>query len=428
MRKSIVATGLAATALAGLGLTMASAQTKPAPARPALAASGGGGTVSYRVTADTFSGFGAGMMGARGAGGMLGAMLGGRMTDPNASARMLNLELGSNRPPAGAPQAEHLPPQVLGVGATLPLLTPPPPKGGTGTPDEIGDYKPRGRILIFWGCGERARPGQPVVIDLAKLLPGQLSPQMLAMTRRNAQQMAKMAEAMAARGDGRGQWRTVGLWPNERTRQTVPSTASLVGDHVVRGNYSPEIRFAMTPTGDYLAPFSFTQNGKVASGAHMLAWRPIARALGYHAMAFGSPGEDTVVMWTSAEMQNAPQPGEYASADEVARLVAQKAMLAPTVSQCAIPAEAVKAMGEGGFITMNAVGPTSTFSFPPRPEKAPANWAPDWVTKVQTRSTFMSLIGMAEMMGGDGREDAGAPDQPKKKKKRSLLDGLISPF
>lgn len=427
MRRAFTA-ALAATALTGFGLSMATAQTKPG----AAPAGGNGGTVSYKVTADTYSGFGAGMMGTRSTGGMLGAMLGGRMNDPNAAARMLSLELGSNRPPAGTPAAEHLPPEGLGVGASLPLITPRPVKETPTEPDRPGEFeKPRGKLLIFWGCGERARPGQPVVIDFAKMLPGQISPQMMAMGRMTAGQMAKMASTMAG---GSRDWRTIGLWPNERTRNTVPARGSLVGEHVVRGNYNPEIRFALSPAQDYLAPFVFSQNGKVASGAHMLMWRQIAHALGYSAMAFGSSGQDTMVMWSSAEMQNAPQPGDFASAAEVARLVAQKALLAPTTTQCAVPAEAVKAMGESGLVTMNAIGPTSTFSFPPRPAKPPANWAPDWAAKVQTRATWTGMMAMASMGGGDDMADADEEaetpprNQPKKKKKPSLLDGLPLPF
>lgn len=423
MTRRRIAAALAATALAGLGWTMATAQT-----------GGAGKTVSYKVTADTYSGMGAGMMGARGAGGMLGAMLSGRATDPDAAARMLNLELGSNRPPAGAPAAEHLPPAGLGVGASLPLVTPRPVRDTPDAPDrdEPDTYeKPRGKIMMFWGCGEKARPGQPLVIDIAKLAQGQIPPQLMAMGRGSAGQMMAMARRMGS-GAGRRDYATIGLWPNERTRNSVPARGSLVGDHVVRGNYTPEIKFAIAQAQDYLAPFSLTTNQKAPSGAHLLAWRPIPHALGYSAMAFGSPGEDTVVMWTSAEAQSPESPPEFASAGEIARLVQQKMMLAPSVTQCAVPAEAVKALGDSAFLTMNAVGPTSTFSYPPRPAKPPAGWAPDWVTKVQTRATYSGLLG-ADFAGmgrdaGDAEEDQAEAPQPKKKRKRSLLDGVLNPF
>lgn len=419
MRHFAIAAGISSAALMAAGAGFA--QTRPA-----------GGTVVYKVTADTYSGFGAAFMGGRGAGSMMGAMLSGRAANPNGSAHMLNLELDSNRTPAGEPMAEHLPPPGLGVGASLPLLTPRPERGAPAGREAPGTFeKPRGRILIFWGCGEKARPGQPVVIDFAKMAQGQLTPQMEAMLRMSPQQMARMGGAMAGGASGRGQYATVGLWPNERTRNQPPPSGSLVGDHVVRGNYSPEIRFSLSPAQDYLAAFQATQS-PLGSGAVGLTWRQIPNALGYSAMAVGGE-QDTMVMWTSSEAQTPASPGEFASAAEVQRLVAQRMMLAPSVTQCAVPAEAVKAMGGGGFLTMQAVGPTSSFSYPPRPAKAPAGWAPDWIAKVQTRATYMSMLGQdGGMMGGmadeeDERSAGQQPQQPKKKKK-GLLDGLIRPF
>eukprot|EP01035_Chromulina_nebulosa_P002011 gene2011-2711_t len=44
--------------------------------------------------------------------------------------------------------------------------------------------------------------------------------------------------------------RTYGEWPNEKTRTTVPSQGSLVGEHTVRGNYSPQINFTLEEDQD----------------------------------------------------------------------------------------------------------------------------------------------------------------------------------
>src|SRR3546814_5600020 len=44
--------------------------------------------------------------------------------------------------------------------------------------------------------------------------------------------------------------RTFGEWPNSQTkRTTVPSGASLIGDHLIAGNYSPDIKFPLTQIG-----------------------------------------------------------------------------------------------------------------------------------------------------------------------------------
>ncbi len=51
------------------------------------------------------------------------------------------------------------------------------PQRAAATPSEPEDYEPpKGRVLLFWGCGETARPGQPVEIDFAKMAAGQVPP------------------------------------------------------------------------------------------------------------------------------------------------------------------------------------------------------------------------------------------------------------
>jgi hypothetical protein len=51
----------------------------------------------------------------------------------------------------------------------------------------------------------------------------------------------------------------------------------LVGDHLVRGNYSPEIRFALAPDNDSLAPLSPT-SPPLPSGALRISWPAVAWA------------------------------------------------------------------------------------------------------------------------------------------------------
>lgn len=46
-------------------------------------------------------------------------------------------------------------------------------------------------------------------------------------------------------GPAFGRSRTYGDWPNREEPRAVPADASLRGGHAVRGNYSPEIRFAL---------------------------------------------------------------------------------------------------------------------------------------------------------------------------------------
>ena len=82
-----------------------------------------GPVATYWMSAQTMSGFGAGMGGAPGARPSMSQMM-AMANGGGGASKTLTLQLGSSRKPAGEPSAEHLPPQGLRAGASLPLLTP----------------------------------------------------------------------------------------------------------------------------------------------------------------------------------------------------------------------------------------------------------------------------------------------------------------
>lgn len=389
----------------------------------ASAQQAGEGHAVYWMTADTTSGMGAMMAGA-GAGGrptmgsVMGAMM-GRGGNRDGYAHTLMLQLGSDRRATG-PSAEHLPPVGLQAGASLPLVT---PQAVASAPVERGPWpqtmeRPRGRILIYWGCGEHARPGQPVVIDFASMTAGKIPPAFA-----NAM-MRSMNPPSPAR------FATYGEWPNQRSRTAVPAGGSLVGDHVVRGNYSPEIRFSLASGQDFLAPVRLTSNQAAASGAVPLVWQPVGGSRAWFATAMGAGANGDMVMWTSSETQTAPMM-DYMSDGEISRLVQQRVLLPASADRCTVPAEVARA-GQGSMMTLTAFGGEANFSNPMRPARAPASWRPEWTVKLRTKSSYMGLLGMDmdEMMGRGGDRPGQAGDgQPPKKKKKSLLEkglgGLI---
>lgn len=390
-----VALGVAAASLAAIAAATAFAQPRP----------GGGGTATYWMSAETLSGLAAMSQNGRPD---MAAMMSGRAP---SHLRNLTLQLGSPRRPAGPPSAEHLPPAALGAGASLPLVTPqgvtaPPPT----RPPVIGQGDgARGRLLIYWGCGERARPGQPFEIDLARLSQGQMPPAMATL------QYRPMTPPSASSST------TYGEWPNARSRVTVPATGSLVGEHVVRGNYSPEIRFALAPGHDFLPPVVLTSNSRTASGAVPLAWHPIPAARGWFAMASGAREDGTIVLWSSSEVQFSQMGAfDYLSPDEVARLIQQRVVLAPQTTQCTVPAEVAGSV-QAASLMLTAFGPEANFSHPARPAQAPRSWAPESVVKLRTRAMHVGMLGMnlEEMMGGGDRE----AQQPQRRR-RSLRDRL----
>jgi hypothetical protein len=377
-------------------------------------------TATYWMSADTTSGMMAGAMnpGARpNAGSVLGGLLGGRggASAQPSHVRRLQLQLGSSGRPAGAPSAEHLPPTVLGAGPSLPLVSPqraPEPTGTANWPTQM--ERPRGKILIYWGCGDRARQGQPFEIDLARLSAGQVPPAF-------AQQPFRPMTPPSP-----GTHATYGEWPNERSETTVPANGTLVGDHVVRGNYSPEIRFTLAQGQDFLAPVTVTSNSAASSGAVPVAWQPVPNARAWFVSAMGAAEDGTMVIWTSSETQfSAMGMIDYLSPDEIARLLQQRVLLSPETRQCTVPAEVAQRV-QGAMLSVTAFGPEANFSHPARPANARANWAPEWTVKLRTRSAYMGMLGMdmeAMMRGEDGGDDRPQPER--RRGRRSLRDRIL---
>lgn len=403
----------AAAALAGAGFS-------PDPARAqggVGAGAGANGTAVYWMTADTAAGMGAmGMGGAQGAnpGAMARMMMGGG--GPPSYARTLQLQLGSSRKAAGEPAAEHLPPAGLGAGASLPLVTPKSAPSGPPTPyDWTHMEKPKGRMLIYWGCGEHARPGQPAVIDFASLAAGKVPPAFAAIN---------FASPPSA-----GAHTTYGEWPNARSQAQVPPSGSLVGAHVVRGNYTPEMTFSIAAANDYLAPIRIAGNEANGAGAVPLSWQPVPGAKGWLVSTTGAAENGDLVMWSSSESQAMAMAMAHLTDGEIDRLVRSKVLLPASATSCTVPAEVASA-GQGAMLMTTAFGGDANYA-EPKPVGAPKTWKPAWTVKLLTNSNYTGMLGMdmSEMFGGGDAAVAGpAPraqpqSQPKKKRKGLGLPG-----
>jgi hypothetical protein len=361
----------------------------------------------YWMSAATQSGFGMPAMGGGGGGrpsmgAMMGAMMGG-----GGATKSLTLQLGSNQS-AAQPAAEHLPPQGLGAGPSLPLVTPhiepskvEPQEERPEIPHEY--QRPKGKMLIFWGCGQHARPGQPYVIDFsqmdpAKMKAGQIPPGLAMLRGFDYQHMQPPSPS---------RYKTYGQWPNEKTRTQVPTNGSLVGEHTIQGNYSPTIKLNLDEDQDFLGPLNLITNAKQPGGWASLGWNLVGNAQAYLATAIGG-GNDTVVMWTSSDLQSAAfvMP-DYLSNGEISRLVANKALMGPTTRTCDVPKEVMDAMPQG-LVQMVAYGGEQNFAYPPRPQDPKVPWNIQWEVKVRYRSATGGLLGMAmPQMGGRG----GMPQQ-----------------
>lgn len=381
----------------GLGVVLALMAGSAAEARQKTAP-----VATYWVTADTERG---------GQGGLsaIGAAFG---RAPSTSARhSLRLQLSSNQGAPAAPSAEHLPPAGLRAGQRLPLVTPPvAPKASA---DGHAAERPKGRILLFWGCGDQARQGQPAVVDIARptAIPGLI------------QGLAALLDTPPGPGGGR----TYGEWPNARAGGgQIPMDGSLVGEHLVRGNYLPEIRFRIDPGQDFLPPLELTGTSPTAKGVTPLAWREVTGARGYLAAFVGADERGDTVIWTSSEVPlMAGQPPDHLSPDSLARLVAQKVVMGPQARGCVVPAQVVKT-APAAMLRVVAYGGEATFSYPPRPADPRAAWKLEHVVKVRYASGASAMLGLDDP-GQDPEgeaEGAAKSSTPLKKSTGRLLRGL----
>jgi hypothetical protein len=221
---------------------------------------------------------------------------------------------------------------------------------------------------------------------------------------------------------------TYGEWPNERTRTNVPGDGSLAGDHVVRSNYSPEIRFSLTPAQDFLGPLNLTTNAKTPAGAAELGWNSVPNAQAYLATAMGGQ-QETVVLWTSSQVQaSAFALPDYLTPGDISRLVASRALMAPQTTRCVVPKEVGDAAPQA-IVQLVAYGPEANFIHPPRPSDPKVAWNREWQVKVRSRSATGGMLGM-EMPGMAAEQDSGpqrgepqAPP-PKQDRRRQILKGL----
>lgn len=356
----------------------------------------------YQMDVSTVSGF----MG--GGGNAMKMMMGGG----GSVVHQLRLRLGSSLTASGSPAADHFVPQGLGLGASVPLVTP-----GTGTSEESTPYKrPKGRLLLFWGCGPHAGPGQPVVIDFAKIAAGQFPPGLFSVS------------VPADTGPTVSNSRTYGEWPNPKSNKQLKGGSSLLGDHRVAGNYNPEIKFALDQ--DFMSPLQARMADR-PGGSQILSWGQIGAATGYYAWAMGAKdmgrnGDGGDMVWWASS--NGKEFGgglaDWIAPSVVSGLITRKVVMPPSQTSCEIPAE-VKAAAGGFVMTMlYAYGPERSFAYPPRPANPQTPWTPEWTTRVRYRS-MTSVIGGMEGMGdmgamsgaqGDNAQgDDGEQAKPKKK-------------
>ena len=258
--------------------------------------------------------------------------------------------------------------------------------------------RPRGRILMYWGCDKTIRPGQPRVLDMATASPADLSK--FFVSRRATQRGTHSAAGRP-------------VWPSRDDTRMVPAQASLVGEHGFSGQGIPEgFRFQIPAAQDLMPALVLQQ--RPLDGATELSWNAIPAARAYFAAAMGggsgSQGEAEMVIWTSSEL---PDNGfglvDYQTNAAVDRWLKEKVLLAPTTTQCTIPKGVFK--GEGAMLRLIAHGSELNLVHPPRPSDPKQPWEQVWAAKLRVKSVANAMLGMPAlpMLGSAPAEPPAAP-------------------
>ena len=324
--------------------------------------------------------------------------MGGLMPPGMQGGKRMKLDLGSSQQAGGDAHAVHAIPPGLSMGQSLPLLTPRIERAPARERDDEPEFeRPKGRMLIYWGCGETVRPGQPVIIDFASL------------NSQDASRAFRSRSISRPRGPAPGRNRTYGTWPNQDDSRPIPPAGSLRGDHAISGNYSPEIRFAVDERHDFMDAVAFDPVRKTSGGAFAVKWKGVPAATGYFATAMGQgDSQNDLVTWSSSEVQEMGQVlMDYIPPAEVERLIREKVVMPPQTTECTVPAGVFKS--DASMFNFIAYGNELNLVHPPRPKDPKQVWQQEWALKLRLKSTAMTML--AEREGGGRRGRTNAPQR-----------------
>ena len=378
------------------------------------------------VDVATFGGMGM-PMGLPGAGGgnpmaALGSLFGGGgganrfgQTQTQSPGRWVDVTLYTRNNPQLAEAEQSVP-----AGFLSPALKLQSPKETRGTAPDPGDdsttepdhERPKGKMLLYWGCGDKVRPGQPRVVDFATASPADLG-----------------RFFQSRRATQRGTHSAVGrpVWPSVADARMVPAQASLVGAHAFSGQGVPEgFRFQLGAAQDLMPPIALKQTD--VAGSTLLEWQALPHARAYFISGMGMRENDEMVIWTSSEQ---PDIGfgllDYQTNPAVDRWLKEQVLLAPQTTRCAVPKGVFT--GQGAMLRMIAYGNELNLAHPPRPTDPRVAWEPVWAAKVRVKSVAMAMLGMempqAEPAGAAAPGAEPAKDEDKKPGVKDLLKGIF---
>jgi hypothetical protein len=419
-----------AVCIAALSLTTNStAQTRP----KAKAASGQNivpAPVNYWLDVSTgATGGGGGMMGslmggmmargqsgagADGNGNSFGNLFGGSANwfgaaNSGATGQRTDIAIFDRRQ-AGTVTATQTIPAAMRLGASLPLLAPPPPgprqprtpfEERDPEPPQMPDGRVKMTIKAYWGCGASVRQGQPRVQTFE--LGG---PQGMAM-------YGSTVQGRYERDRGATSNNKSSIWPNRTSNNAIPAGASLLGEHRITGAGLPaSLAFSIPNAQDFMPDLGLRASGSKA-GVLTLNWTNLPTASAYFAAASGmafkegqggdNDREITMITWSASEQAESGMGLiDFLSNTNQDRYLRDGVILAAGTTSCQVPSGIFQ---EAMMVTLSGVayGRELNIVYPQRPTDPRVTWNQEWTARVRVKSQS-SVMMMGDMMGGsEGR-------------------------
>ncbi len=335
-------------------------------------------------------------------------------TQTGSVGRWVDVTLHSRNTPALTDAQQAVPSGFLASPLKLQA-----PKDTRKPPDNDEDAvfepeRPRGKLLLYWGCSNTVRAGQPKVLDMASA---------------SAAELAKFF--VSRRATQRGTHSAVGrpVWPSPSDARMLPAGATLTGEHAYSGSGVPEgFRFQIAAAQDLMPPLDLKTRD--AGGAVDLSWSAAPTARAYFAAGVAAGANEEMVLWSSSEL---PDTGfglaDYQPNGAIDRWLKDKVLLAPTTTRCTVPKGVFS--GEGAMLRVIAYGSELNLAYPPRPADPKAAWEPVWAAKVRVKSVASAMLGMPEMgdidKSAESQPAAGREREPEAKKPGALdiLRGVL---
>lgn len=354
-------------------------------------------------------------VGLGGMGGLLGGMFGGGKggnvfgnTQTGQVGRWMDVTLSTRKNPNLQEGIQKIP-AASQLAPSLSLLS---PQEGKPVPATEGDdeaapapefQRPKGKILLYWGCGSEVRKGQPHVLDMVTA------------------SMAEFAKVFQSRrATTRGAHSTLGrpIWPNKSDSRMISDGASLQGEHEFSGDGVPDgFKFSLDAQHDLMPGIDLKQRDE--GQAVVFNWQAMPQARAWFMASMSMKNQDEMVFWSSSEL---PDTGfgllDYQPNTAIDRWLKEKVLLPASSTECKAPKEAV---GQG-MLRIIAYGDELNLAYPPRPKDPKAVWNPQWAAKIRLKSMATSMMGMPAMQHAPDGEKS---EKPKSPNAVDLLKGIF---